>query len=271
MEQKTDTTGKKFNLNMIKSSLNSSMEQDNITVSEELVKNTIERIQSQKNLNSSKTSNNQRWKKKLNLTNVAAAVLIVFLMGTLAGKNILEKNYSGDIAKRDNGISYEMDVTNDGQLNTDDADLFALPQDNNRVLKEEALEENAGNDIDLASIMNLEASDIENLEVYYYLDNTVINKDLTAKIEDVFALFNTYPLEETNAGPVEEWIYKFNVIPSGKSIYTILIGDNIDIIKETKITDSSNSDKFNDQDRKTFRVIDIVGLKIQLDQLINVN
>ncbi len=300
MGEDADTRGTGFDFTMIKANLNTSMEQDGITVSEELIQKTVNKIKTQTNLNSSKTSNNQKWKKKLNFTNVAAAVLIVFLVGTVAGKNLLDSNKPSNMVRMDNKAIYEVDEpleANDVSIDTFDGGI--LPASEENVDNEGEVE--AGTDsepiggidskdgnnytgdtddipteddinkngIFSSNIINLEVSDVESLEVSYYVDSTVINKDLTIKIEDVFILLNTYTLEETSANPVEEWTHKLNVIPSGDSIYTILIGNNIEIIKETKTSKSISLDEASDIIRESFIVEDIVGLKIQLDQIIN--
>ena len=106
MENKTDTKEKSFDFSMIKSSLNSSMEQDNISVSDDLINETMNRIKSQSNLDPSITSNKYRWKSKLNFTNVAAAIIVVFLIGTVVGKNFIDNNMN--MAKKDDRIAPEL-------------------------------------------------------------------------------------------------------------------------------------------------------------------
>lgn len=301
MENKTDTRGTRFDFNMIKSSLNSSMEQDNISVSDDLINETMNRIKSQNNLDPSITSNKYRWKSKLNFTNVAAAIIVVFLIGTVVGKNFIDYK-SLDLAKGDQDNSYEFGETltaDDVAMDSADSDTLVAvedseenqgdlvnetragagtgagidgkeakgyTEDNGSATKDEAAEESV---LTFTTITNLDASTVESLEVSYYVDNSVINKDLSLKKEEVFTLFNAYPLDEISANPEEEWTHKLNIVPTGKSIYTIIIGNNIDIIKEAKISNNSNLDEPKDQVRKTFQVLDVEGLKIQLEQLIN--
>lgn len=296
MENKTDTKEKSFDFSMIKSSLNSSMEQDDISVSEDLVKKTMNLIKPQADSNPSITSNNHKWKSKLNFTNVAAAVLLVFLIGTVVGKNLLDNNMnmakkddriapelgeslaSYDVAQEDNGDYQVVDdmASTDGNspLVTDATGGGGLdgklPMDSTTssegATMEEAMEESG---LTFSYLTNLEYSDVESLEVYYYMDNSVINKDLSLKKEEVFDLLNLYLLDEVNVSPEEEWVYKLSIVPSGLSIYTIYIGNDINISIESKTSSSTNVDESKNQFRRTFKVSDVEGLKIQLDQLIN--
>ena len=76
---------KEFDFNRIKHSLNTSMEDDNIIVSEELISKTMNKIQEESNLDNSDTPNN-KWYDKLTPSNVVVALLLILILGTGIGK-----------------------------------------------------------------------------------------------------------------------------------------------------------------------------------------
>lgn len=259
-----------FDFYRIKQSLNTSMEEDDISVSEELINRTMEKIEQDDTSSYGKTSNKNKRKNRLYFTNVAAAVLIVFLVGIGLVKGIsgdyfsLSKSDQAPEIAEDNkemneDIAYEEENDLDGEVEFSDS-----IEDTNEIGK-------TASELVIPNVIDLDLSNIDILEVSYYDDNDdVINRDLTRNLEEVFVLFSTYPLEEISPREDETWKYRLNVLPiTNDTRYTITIGENINIIEERWPLDESELSEPDQYERRTFQVEEVEKLKVQIEQIIN--
>src|SRR5690554_1215211 len=84
------------------------MEEENISVTQELISKTMDSIRGQSYSNFETTSNNKRWRNKFNITNIAVAVLLVVIIGTGIGKQLYDESLSHDLASLENDAAYEI-------------------------------------------------------------------------------------------------------------------------------------------------------------------
>ncbi len=246
---------KEFDYEQIKHNLNTSMEEDDISTSKELITKTMARIKQDDVSVSSTTSHKGKRKTGYNFSNVAAVVLLVLLIGTgavrvISGDYFSKKDYASD------EMVPQMKESNKGTSNEADGD-FA---DSVEEIKDS---EEITSGLVISDVIDIDITNIETLEVSYYEDESVINKDLTNKIDEVFALFNTYSIEEINSKGEETWIYKLTFLTKTEERnYTITIGENITIIDENK------SRQENPYVRRVFQVEEVDNLKAELEYII---
>lgn len=268
---------KDFNFMNIRVSLNSSMAKDNIFVSKELKAKTMDSISKEQEGEdaSSLSKNTGQWKKDFNFTNVIMVALLFLVIGTGIYNNI-SKNYSDDRLH-----IHEKSAHHQGKDQSETNETLGTSQSevgNPRPSNSESLEEDRGQDIKYAEgdpaslaipkIINLESSDIDNIEISYYVDKSVRNKDLTSKKDRIFDLFRMYSIEEVAVSYEDGWTNKLRLL-SNNDIYTILIGNRVNVIKtkQSDITDH-NTNK-GPQDIRTFSMDNVDGFIYQLDQIIN--
>lgn len=238
---------------------------------------------------SSQSQNNQGKKKDYNFSNILATLALIVLVLLVMGSNYIKEKDSISLEEVQEGFDPESTRDNtslDPAIDTDtledslynnagnqdnSSDNFSNPgkeREGDTGLLSESIGNNDVDGLIISSVLGLEIDEIENLDVSYYLDDTVINSDLTNKIEEVYLLLNSFSLEEIDSSKADEWIYKFSVIPSEASSedysYIILLGDNINIIKEAK---NINLDDENQEMLvRTFKVENMTSLLYQVNQ-----
>lgn len=257
---------KEFDFDQLKHNLNTSMEEDDISVSEELINRTMEKIGQDDTLNSPKTSNKNKRRNRIYFNNLATAALIVFLVGIGLVKGISGDYFSISQSDKASEIAEEMDrdMVDEEISNLDSEGEFS------DSIEEKNESGKVISGLVISNIIDLDPDNIETLEVSYYEDNAVINKDLTSKLDEVFVLFDTYPLEEI--APIEEetWKYKLNILQKNNDvIYTITIWENINVIEERWLVENGELSEPDQHVRRSFQIEEVENLKVEIEQIIN--
>lgn len=247
---------KEFDYEQIKHNLNTSMEEDDISVSKELTSKTMAKIKQDDVWVSSTTSHKDKRKIGYNFSNVAAVVLLVLLIGAgvvrgISGDYFYKKDYASDkMAPQMNENDKDMSNETDGDF----ADSVEEIKDS----------EETASGLVISDVIDLDLTNIETLEVSYYEGKAVINRELTNKTDEVFALFNTYSIEEINPKEDDAWIYKLIFLAkTDDRIYTITIGENMNIVDASELSES------NQHEKKAFQVEEVESFKAELEDIIS--
>lgn len=271
MEQEINTSKKEIDFSTINVNLNTSIEPGS--------------------LETPKSTDNKKEKKDFNFTNILAVIVLLFLILTVIANNISKnESYMSSDVGRGTGEQVTNEVLEDREVpGTDLAEANGTGGDsvvNDNTSRDGLAEDSDRNDVDIdldeglasedlksalnfSALIGFEPANVEGLEVSYYIEDGVINKDLTEKTEDVFSLLGTYSLKEVAGDEGDDkWEYKLNLEPHGKNIYTVFIGDHIDIVEEPKTSKSNTKDESSKKIIRTFQVADIESLQVQLNQLV---
>lgn len=246
-----------FDPDGIKDSLNISLEEAGISVTEDLINTTIDRIKEDEKQVRNKNKFKKPPKGPYKYANIAAVIALVLIVGTIFTKNLIDRDVIIFSKSMDKSSSMEMSDPINGK---EESNINSDYEQDAYEYKGEKFH----------TIIPLQASEIENIEISYYSDNGVINKDLTKKKEDILDLFSNYELEEINSKVEDQWYYRLTIRPiknlGDNSVYTIIIGKNLNLTQEIKIAANSEREETSQIIRRTFQVNSIEDLKTALRQ-----
>lgn len=244
----------KKNINL-KDHLNASFDKDNITVSEELINRTLQAIKEDKSPKDYKHVINKKYPFKVRrLVSAAAVVLVLFV-----GINLLQDNFQLDgnpfngSKKSDSGSNAESGVAYDTkaeesqsiELFQDSAtDSSITGEDADKAFSSEiALEDASAEEPEMNSIYT-ESAKLFTERYPFAMDQmvsfSVTNGDAqmititenAEKSRELFSLLNEYTLTVADNDISETWKYKLELETKENQMYTIMIGEGIQVMKK---------------------------------------
>jgi hypothetical protein len=223
---------------------------------------------------------------------VAVVAIIIFVVGvgviknSMEMKSVQEREFSGDSA--DSGQQQINDTVEEGGVEENEMadvnDQASSFDENVSGIKESKTDTAifSGTDsLAFTEMIPLIADQVENLEISYYVDNTVINKDFTERVSEIFTLFDSYELTEVDKEEENSWKYRLSVQARDHESdsfthYTILLGENMEIIhndaQSRKQSTNKNGDELSqdasDKIYNIYEVKDMETLTIRLDDIL---
>lgn len=279
MEKKKNKKDFEFDYNHIKESLNTSLEEDGITVSEELISKTMMGLQ-KSNVSESR---DKSFLSKFKTSNIAVAVFLFLIIGLGILKHSSNLNLASKSAPRERAEKYDLyDDSQAGGVAKEEDIGQNYDQGKEELIAEEGGLETTSSLPNFSNIIGLESDDIDTIEISYYVDNSVINKDLIEKEEEIFTLLDSYQLIEEEADEDHSWSYRLTIVPKEAKgdlskdysqpsdiYYVILIGNHLDFIKKSKLPiKEENGEEKEELDRKSYEIKNLEELSLQLDRLI---
>mgnify|MGYP001226907346 CR=1 FL=1 len=287
MENKKNKTSFEFDYNCIKESLNTSLEEEGITVSDDLINQTMIGVQKSKVLDfksdKDRESGGKSFLSKFRTSNIALAVFLFLILGLGILKHSSNFNIANKSAPKERAEKYDLYASQAGMEAAPKEDLGqSYDQDTDNSIIEEEEISTASSLSKFSNIIGLDPEDIDAIEISYYVDNSVINKDLMEKEEEIIRLLDSYQLIEEEADEDHSWSYRLTIVPkeskedSSKAYsqpadiyYIILIGNHLDIIKKSKLPTKKEDGEENEElDRKSYEIKDLEELIQELDRLI---
>ena len=232
--------------------LNASFDKDNITVSEELINRTLQAIKEDKSPKDYKHTINKKFPFKVRrLVSAAAVVLVLFV-----GINVLQDNFQLDgnpfsaSKKSDSGSTPESGVAYDTKAEESQSiELFQENAADSNIAGEDtakssetALEDSSAEEPEMNSIL-AENANLFTERYPFVMDQmvsfTVTNGDAqmititgnAVKSRELFTLLDEYTLSVADNDISETWNYKLELETIDNQMYTILIGEGVQVMK----------------------------------------